>query len=331
MLPPVAPPASAHTVNGRWPSEQWAYNESGIANVIGPVGVESLYTADWSWETTELWKWVNPYANNTTNSRNIYFDSIDGRMGGVWGRAATPCRAGYTCYMYFDIAERWNSTSELRDNNWMDFRSAATHEFGHWMGGSHSWDYPSTQEFPGQKAALYEHVNYGEYRRAIFQDDINAVKAARAYLDIVTANDSFEYGTRGFLLRRAFGQGSWTRYCDGGGYAGTSCYVQWNGTSNSIYQDVHLRGTGYNQNGARNMWGQGRFRNRSGLAGRQVQVVVWNIDSGTILANQICNLPIDASWVHCTTPSFRTGPAGLRVEYYNNTGSNTDLDIAILG
>jgi hypothetical protein len=174
---------------------------------------------------------------------------------------------------------------------------------------------------------------YGSIQRFIRQDDINGLKAARSYLDILTANDSFEFGEHYFGWR-AVSPGSRTRYCDGGGYAGTRCYVQFNGASNSIFQDIAIRGEGYVRHADgryRTMWGQGRFRNRTGLAGRTVQVVVWNMVNSTIAASKICNLPTGQEWVHCTTPGYQAINQMVRVEYYNNTGTNVDLDIATLG
>lgn len=209
----------------------------------------------------------------------------------------------------FDYTENWNTTAEWRNADWLDARTVATHEFGHWMGLDHAYSYdtPSSDPAPGALAVMCDYCQgYGIVRRVIRQDDINGLKAARQYLHILSANDSFEFG-ESYFGWRAVSPGSRTRYCDGGGYS-SSCYMQFNGTSNSLYQDIAIRGEGYVRfpdGRYRTMWGQGRFRNRTGLPGRTVQVVVWNLANNTIAASKVCNLPTGQEWVHCTTPGYQ--------------------------
>jgi hypothetical protein len=329
---PTVPASQAMTTQGRYPAGQYAYYDGYITSTWGIAGRDSVYASEWAWEVTDMYKWTNPYACNScagASDRYMYVGTGDGKPGGRYATGSLGCRT--TCRIVFDTVENWNTTAEWRGADWLDSRTIATHEMGHWMGADHSWDEPSSDPAYGPHPAVMctECTYYGTVRRTIRQDDINALKAARAYLDILSANDSFEFNAT-YWGWRAVSTGSRTQYCDGGGYS-SSCYMQYNGASNSLYQDIAPRGPGYTQNWLRTMWGQGRFRNRTGLPGRTVQVVVWNLENNTILAGQICNLPTGTSWVHCTTPGFTIDSRMLRVEYYNNTGTNVDLDIAILG
>jgi hypothetical protein len=232
--------------------------------------------------------------------------------------------------MRFDSTERWNTTSEQRDANWCDLQSVALHEFGHWIGLSHSYDIPTTDARTAvMRGEQYSDLGYGVIKRDIRQDDVNGFHAARNYATILTADDSMEYyGTWHFKFhQRVAGVGSRSLYCDGSGYAGTRCFIEYNGSGNSLYQDISPRGNYVN---FRTMVARARFRNRTGQPA-SVTVAVWNLDNGQVVAQQVCNLPLDSSWVQCATPGFSTGGNNLRQEVYNNTGGNVDIDTFILG
>lgn len=330
VLVPVQP-AHAFFTFGRYPAETICYNEQGIRNVIGQVGIDSLYASDWAWEVEELWKWTNLVANNgCTTSRNLYFAWGDG-FGGTLGQSNGACGSGSSCYIWFDLYDRWNSTWEYRDNNWVDFRTVSLHEFGHWIGLAHSYDSPSTDNrSPIMQGWPSGGHNYGDIQRSIVQDDVNSFHAARNYATIISADDSFEY--HGWFYwdfhYRVPGQGSGTLYCGGGqGYAGTNCFIEYNGAGNSVYQDMAIRTEYVNY---RTMVGRARFRNRTG-APASVTVAVWNLENGQVFAQQVCNLPLDTSWIQCATPGFTSDGRYMRLESYNNTGGNVDIDTAILG
>jgi hypothetical protein len=43
----------------RWASGQFAYYDGNVTAKTGIAGRDSLYSAEYNWETTELWKWAN--------------------------------------------------------------------------------------------------------------------------------------------------------------------------------------------------------------------------------------------------------------------------------
>jgi hypothetical protein len=322
-------PVGAFVTGGRYPVDSWAYNESSIRNTLGQAGIDSLYAMDWAWEVEDLRKWSDLYANNANTTHNIYFAWGDGYKVGYSAYATIGCGSSVNCQMVFDLYEVWNSTYEIRDSSWLDFRSVALHEFGHWIGLDHYWDFPSTDN---RVSVMHAELGYGEIRRSIVQDDINGFHGARNYATIISADDSFEY--HGWFYwdfhYRVAGQGSGTLYCGGGqGYAGTNCFIEYNGAGNSVYQDMAIRNQ-YVANGQRSMQGRVRFRNRTG-APAQVTVAVWNLENGTVYSQQTCNLPLDTSWLQCATPYFTSDGRMMRLEAYNLTGGNVDIDTAILG
>jgi hypothetical protein len=327
-----AQPAGAFRTFGRYQYESWSYNESNIYATVGQAGIDSLYASDWAWEVESLGYWANPVAcNSCTTNRNIYFQNYDGFQYGYWGMANGACGPTVNCWLFFDLLERWNTTWEIRNSDWMDFRTAALHELGHWIGIAHTYyDTPSTDP---RKAVMngepYGGINYGEIIRDIRQDDINGFHGARNYATIISADDSFEYHGW-FYWDFHFGvpgRGSGTLYCSGG--YNSNCFIQYNGAGNSVYQDMHIRDT-YIANGTRQMRGRVRFRNRTG-APAQATVAVWNLENSQVYAQATCNLMLDTSWMECATPYFTSDGRRMRLEAYNITGGNIDMDTAILG
>jgi hypothetical protein len=324
-------PAAAHRSSGRYPVAAWSCNEANIRQHTGQAGIDSVYAMDWEWEVEDGRKWADPYASNTTSDRVLRFvpDGFDG-MFGVYARANGECGSGMTCWINFDMAERWNTTWELRDSMWLDFRSIVLHEFGHWMGAGHTFDRPApdTRE-PVMTGSPYgPTLLYGQTKRSLTLDDIQALHAARNYVTIITADDSLEYHGLYHFVERVVSGGGYEFRCDGAGY-GSNCYYRNWGAGSSIYQEVAPRGAYMN---LRDVRARVRFRNRTGQAGT-VTVAVWNVEAApAILVKQsVCNLPTDTSWIQCATPYFQYSEKLFRIEAYNNNAGSVDIDTVIFG
>jgi hypothetical protein len=334
LLVPAAQPAAAHRTNGRYITTTFSYNESNIYNTIGQAGIDSLYAMDWAWEVEGGTNFANAVAcNSCTTSRRVFFtyDTFDG-MGGVLARATEPCDHTKACDMYFDLSERWNSTWEIRNWDWMDFRSVALHEFGHWMGAGHSYDTsnvePDTRE-PVMIDGNYGGIAYGEIKRSVTQDDIQALRAARNYINIITADDSFEYYGLYHFVERVAGGGGYQFRCGGAGYGGTNCSYRYWGAGSSIYQQVAPRGN-YMIN--RNVRARVRFKNQTANLA-SATVAVWNMETAppTLVSQSVCTFAGWQNWTECATPYFQYPEKMFRIEAYNNNGGNMDVDTLIFG
>lgn len=299
----------------------------------------SLYSADWAWEVQSLGSYVNFYNNDTLGgTRRIMVGPIDGPTppGGssTFAQVQQPPLPPYcedesaTCSITFDIAEHWNTTSEIRDSTWLDFISVAVHEFGHWVGLQHSNDRPSTDN---ALPAMQSPFAYGRIQRVIRQDDANGMHTSRPAFPIMSANDSFEFTSPfyGFNFKPSSRGGSMTRYCNDSfpAYNG-ACFVEYNGNGAggaSVYQDMYDRG--WNNYSIR---GRVRARNRGGSP-TSFTVTVWELDPN-IAHYTTCSLPADTSWVQCYTPFFDLAPGSvrLRLEAYNNSSWNVDIDTMIV-
>lgn len=327
--------AEAHWTDGRYAVSAWAYNESNVYQVAGQAGLDSVKEMDWEWEAEGGRQWADPYAcNGCTTARRVYFtyNNFDG-MYGITGRANGPCADGMSCYIQLDLSERWNTTWEIRDANWMDMRSLMLHEFGHWMGAEHTYDFvvePDTRE-PVMVGGDYGGLSYGEIKRSVTLDDIQSLHAARNRVTIITADDSMEYHGLYHFVERVAGGGGYQFRCDGTGYASSNCYYRNWGAGSSIYQHVAPRGAYMD---LRDVRGRVRFRNRGGAPGT-VTVAVWNTETvpETLVQQAVCQLPLDTSWIQCATPYFRGDPfeRELRIEAYNNNNFSVDIDTIIFG
>lgn len=161
--------------------------------------------------------------------------------------------------------------------------------------------------------------------RSIAQDDINGFHVARQGSPLPTANDSFEYSspTYGWGYR-VQGSGGVSRICDGTSYH-KSCRLQDTGAGTSVYQDIVSRGGELNSH---NLFARAWMRSSSG-ASISATVAVWNLNTGKVVISRTCT--IGTTWSECRTGTFsHTSGTRLRVEVYNNTGTNLNHDLVSL-
>lgn len=304
---------------------------------------DTLMDAFRAWEVQSLTTYVDFDYTSSNVARKVFAKNLDG-PGDKLGQATTRCVSNAsTCSMEFDTSEHWNTTTEVRDDTWIDFFAVAAHEVGHWHGLGHSAignaQCPSGGNAPedipvtdGQRPSMGACTDPGDtHQRTIAQDDGNGMHVARPYFKIMTANDSFEYTSPfyGWKHRPSAGGGSSTRYCNDPrpAYNG-SCFVQFNGGGTggaSYYQDIFNRSPV--QNG---LSGKVRLRNR-GPSSVEANVVLWGLTNG-VSVSKVCSLPPNAtSWTTCITPTLNApGNVKLRLEVYNRGAYNMDVDTMIV-
>lgn len=307
---------------------------------------DSLRRADRAWHAQGMNQYVEYYQDNSASPadhtvRATYIDGPASDGGNIWAQAGCTYYSDGSeeCDMQFDYTEHWNTTDEIRGNEWLDFITVARHEFGHWIGFDDQssegpnfvdCDYPSTNP---EKAAMCLPIEYGEIDRNIQQDDMNGGHLVRPRYAILSANDSFEHDRPffGWKFQPSSDGGSWTRYCDDptGAYNGR-CFVQFNGNGSagaSFYQDIH--NGGFQQDG---FSARVRVRNR-GPETMDAVIVVWFLETGGNASARCSISPGATTWHLCETPTFDNPPDNvrMRIEVYNDGPYNMDIDSEVLG
>lgn len=92
----------------------------------------------------------------------------------------------------------------------------------------------------------------------------------------------------------------------------------------SLYQDMVSRGSELRSH---SLFGRAWLRASSGQV--SATVAVWNLGTGQVVRSKTCT--IGTSWSECKTGTFsHSSGTRLRVEVYNNTGTNLNHDLVSL-
>lgn len=335
---PMASAFNAPTSHENGDSAAYAYrvDQSFVARF---GSAESAARADSMWYAQNLWKYARIYHDEAAGAhRPVYYGDV--QFPGNTAEAYTNdggCDTADPPVILTIGQSRYEGSCIIAVNsttNWNDYDlvSVLGQEFGHWLALGHSDDLPSTDP---RNALMRSPFATFEQRRAVRQDDASGLHAARPRWRHLAANDSYEFDTPfwGWGLLRPNG-GSATRYCNDwtGAWHG-NCFVEFQGLRASYYQDVH--NNSWLQN---DLLGRVRVRNR-GTQDATVRVAVWKMSlSPPEAVEATCNgiPPMTPSttrnWYLCYTPLFdAANSTWLRIEVYNDTGANLDIDTLIVG
>lgn len=305
------------------------------------IPIDAVYATEVVWEVDGQAS-THQFAHQPggpTNNR-VLMEWIDGNPSGtdVLGDATMPCwGSSSNCRLRLDSGNNWYNGTGTPASNQTDMRSVLIHEFGHWHGLDHSDFAPGTDTRTPVMSAT---IGDGVLRRLLTQDDANGFQSARSLSPgNVLANRSFELRTpnTNYTSTNPFAgwrigsspngqQSAW--YCNDSAFPAHdgACFVEFNGrgtAGSSIYQDLSVERPGSNDG----TWAprlQFRVRGQAG----SINLVVWWLDTTGPQFNQVTCQGAANVWTFCSLGNL-TEPAGtrrIRIQVYNNTTGNVDVD-----
>lgn len=284
----------------------------------------SLYAAEQAWKVQNLTSYGQFYNSNGAADRHVY--QQDGKPYGTWADATIGCES--SCHMRFDVNNaNWNTTQEYRDENWLDFVSVATHEFGHWVGLDHACNPPtgycvhddvlsSDWSTPTMFAFIWEGITYP---RDISQDDVNGslfVRNAGNSYPPTIANWGLDYTSPFYGW---YFTGGHTRYCNQYSPDSSPCYESLSGSSYLGQQVISRNAVG-------SLAFMPKIRAMPGAGWELGRVRVSFNPSGTGAIYDCWALRSGNAWTSCWMSASVPG-SNYKIDYWVQNLSSSALDV----